>query len=77
MDISQESTPYLVYNSWNSRRITSRRTQVGIFQSYLGGRRKQSQVSEGGSDLGEAVGRGTRSGIGGRQEQSPEAQQNE
>ena len=65
MDISQKkkkkSTEYLGYNPQNSRRLTSRRAQVRMLQSHLGGREKQSQKAKGASDLGE---RGERKGKG-------------
>jgi hypothetical protein len=50
VDASQNSIEYLGYNPKISRRITSRRAQMRMLQSHLGGRRKQSQ--EGGRDLG-------------------------
>jgi hypothetical protein len=57
VDISHKSTEYPVYNTQNSRRLTS---QVKMPQSYLEGRRKQSQGrAKGERNLG---GRGDRKG---------------
>jgi hypothetical protein len=48
VDIKQKSTEYNAQKS----RLTSRRAQVRMLQSHLGGRRKQSLWGEGGRDLG-------------------------
>jgi hypothetical protein len=61
VDISQKSTEYLGYNPLNSRRLTSRRFQVRMPQSYLGGRRNNCGM-RGGRELG---GKGDREGKGG------------
>jgi hypothetical protein len=52
MDISQKSTNYPGYNPQNSMRLTSRRAQVRMLQSHLGGSKKQSREAEGGRELG-------------------------
>jgi hypothetical protein len=53
MIISQKGTECPGYNSQNSRRLTSPRSQVRMPQSNLEGRRKQSQDrGRGGIDLG-------------------------
>ena len=49
---NNNKTEYPGYNSQNSRRLTSQRVQVRMFQSHLEGRRKQSQETEGGWGLG-------------------------
>jgi hypothetical protein len=86
LDIGQNSTEDVGHNSKNSRMLTSRRAQVMMLQSHLGGRRKQSQSREAERwrDLGWRGFRkgktGTRSGIvvgERRQERGPEIQQNE
>jgi hypothetical protein len=61
VDISQKSREYLRYNPQNSRRLTSRRAQVRMLQSHLGGRRKQSREAEGERELdGRREGEGKR-----------------
>jgi hypothetical protein len=50
--LAKKSTVYLGYNPYNSIRLTSRGAQVRMLQSHLEGRRKQSQKTEGGRDLG-------------------------